>query len=57
MISSNSLIVIPKYHSDVPDSMTNGASLPINIATTPAPPVGLAGPFSYKAMSPATTKA
>jgi len=37
--------------------MTNGASGPINIAIAPAPPVGLALPTEYTALSAATTRA
>jgi len=36
-------------------SITTGALGPITNATQPAPPVGLAGPFLYTAMSAITT--
>lgn len=41
----------------LPLSKTNGACGPITIATAPAPPVHLAFPVAYTAMSPATTNA
>lgn len=43
--------------SNQPLSITRGALGPINMATAPAPPVGLALPEAYTAISPATTKA
>lgn len=43
--------------SNLPLSNTMGALGPIRIAIAPAPPVGLALPSAYTAMSPATTNA
>ena len=40
-----------------PGSSTRGAPGPMSIATAPQPPVGRAGPASYTAISPHTTRA
>ena len=39
----------------IPLSNTSGALAPTNMATAPAPPVGLALPSAYTAISAATT--
>ena len=41
----------------LPRSAISGAFGPTSIAIAPAPPVGLALPVAYTAMSPATTRA
>lgn len=45
------------YVFSIPLSNIRGASVPSNMATAPAPPVHLAFPVAYTAISPATTSA
>ena len=46
--------ILPEHS---PRSKIKGALGPISIATAPTPPVGLAFPVAYTAISPATTRA
>lgn len=48
---------VQKINKNLPLSNTMGALGPMRIAIAPAPPVGLALPSAYTAISPATTNA
>ena len=54
---SQHIVQIKKNTSHSPRSKIKGALGPISIATAPTPPVGLAFPVAYTAISPATTRA